>query len=234
MRDRHLDQILMCAIYVFGRNARFPTTFKDIMMSYRKQPLTTSNVYRDVHMTEADIAFERETTGGQAAAASAAAAAATTTASNNGTDSAAAAAATSGKKYDIISFYNFCYVRSMQEFVMSTKEDRLLSPLPSYGNPIQSPRKVSERHSLYIQPFEPRELPLSPNTMTYSFKASPVEVSTLFAKTIYICSLITCSVLKHRVTVASCPCQILSTAMASAFFPLMAAKTLAAYTKCLA
>lgn len=155
MRDRHLDQILMCAIYVFGRNGKFQTTFKDIMLSYRKQPQTTSDVYRDVHMTEADIAFERQTT------------------------PATAADAAATKKYDIISFYNFCYVRSMQEFVMSTKEDGMLSPLPTYANQVMSPRRVSENHSLYIQPFEPRELPLSPNVMTYSFKASPVEVREL-------------------------------------------------------
>lgn len=79
-------------------------------------------------------------------------------------------------KYDIISFYNNCYVRSMQEFVINTKEDGMLSPLPSYSNPMMSPRKISEHHSLYIQPFEPKELPSSPNSMIYSFKASPVEV----------------------------------------------------------
>lgn len=62
MRDRHLDQLLMCAIYVFGRNAKFPTTFKDIMISYKKQPQATSDVYRDVHMNESDKEFEREAT----------------------------------------------------------------------------------------------------------------------------------------------------------------------------
>lgn len=162
MRDRHLDQILMCAIYVFGRNGKFQTTFKDIMLSYRKQPQTTSDVYRDVHMTEADIAFEREPPVGAAAAAVQVA--------------ATAAAGAEPKKYDIISFYNFCYVRSMQEFVMSTKEDGMLSPLPSYASAaLMSPRKVHERHSLYIQPFEPRELPQSPNAIAYSFRSSPVD-----------------------------------------------------------
>lgn len=52
MRDRHLDQILMCSIYVFGRNNKFDTTFRDIMTSYRKLPQATSAVYRDVHMTK--------------------------------------------------------------------------------------------------------------------------------------------------------------------------------------
>lgn len=41
----------MCSIYVFGRNSKFDTTFKDIMTSYRKQPQSTSDVYRDVHMS---------------------------------------------------------------------------------------------------------------------------------------------------------------------------------------
>lgn len=65
----------------------------------------------------------------------------------------------------------------MQEFVINTKEDGMLSPLPSYSNHMMSPRKISEHHSLFIQPLEPKELPSSPNSMTYSFKASPVEVS---------------------------------------------------------
>lgn len=58
----------------------------------------------------------------------------------------------------------------------------MLSPLPAYPNPLQSPRKISERHSLYIQPFEPRDFPQSPNTLTYSFKSSPVEVQFLLTQ----------------------------------------------------
>lgn len=57
MRDRHLDQILMCSIYVFGRNNKFDTTFRDIMTSYRKLPQATSAVYRDVHMTKTGKSF---------------------------------------------------------------------------------------------------------------------------------------------------------------------------------
>lgn len=55
LRDRHLDQILMCSVYVFGRNSKpnaVQVLFKEIMQAYRKQPQATSEVYRDVHMTE--------------------------------------------------------------------------------------------------------------------------------------------------------------------------------------
>lgn len=53
LRDRHLDQMLMCAIYVYWRNRdSAKILFKDIMVAYRKQPQATSDVYRDVHMSK--------------------------------------------------------------------------------------------------------------------------------------------------------------------------------------
>lgn len=48
MRDRHLDQILMCAIYVFNRVTKLEKTFTDIMKFYRNQPQAESHVYRSV------------------------------------------------------------------------------------------------------------------------------------------------------------------------------------------
>lgn len=48
MRDRHLDQILMCAIYVFNRVTKLEKTFTDIMKFYRTQPQSDSHVYRSV------------------------------------------------------------------------------------------------------------------------------------------------------------------------------------------
>lgn len=48
MKDRHLDQILMCAIYVVERVTKSPTTFTDIMKFYRLQPQAASHVYRSV------------------------------------------------------------------------------------------------------------------------------------------------------------------------------------------
>ncbi|XP_037939043.1 retinoblastoma family protein-like [Teleopsis dalmanni] len=55
MKDRHLDQILMCAIYLYIKVREIQgSSFTDIMKSYRKQPQATSSTYRDVFIDEKD------------------------------------------------------------------------------------------------------------------------------------------------------------------------------------
>nr|CAD7396042.1 unnamed protein product [Timema cristinae] len=48
MKDRHLDQILMCSVYVICKVAVKEKTFTDIMRCYRHQPQAASHVYRSV------------------------------------------------------------------------------------------------------------------------------------------------------------------------------------------
>lgn len=48
MKDRHLDQLLMCSIYIFARVCNLPIQFKDIMTVYRLQPQAQSHIYRRV------------------------------------------------------------------------------------------------------------------------------------------------------------------------------------------
>ncbi|XP_023018389.1 retinoblastoma-like protein 1 isoform X2 [Leptinotarsa decemlineata] len=48
IKDRHLDQLLMCAIYVICRISSISLKFQDIMKFYREQPQSSSSVYRDV------------------------------------------------------------------------------------------------------------------------------------------------------------------------------------------
>lgn len=48
MKDRHLDQLLMCSIYIFARVCNLPIQFKDIMTVYRLQPQAQSHIYRKV------------------------------------------------------------------------------------------------------------------------------------------------------------------------------------------
>lgn len=52
MKDRHLDQLIMCSIYIFARARNLPTKFKDIMTAYRTQPQAESNIYREVLGTD--------------------------------------------------------------------------------------------------------------------------------------------------------------------------------------
>ena len=44
MKDRHLDQMLMCAIYVTSKVTKDDRTFHDIMKCYRQQPQANSEV----------------------------------------------------------------------------------------------------------------------------------------------------------------------------------------------
>ncbi|KAM8945912.1 retinoblastoma-like protein 2 [Pelodytes ibericus] len=48
MKDRHLDQLLMCAAYVMPKVTKEEASFYNIMKCYRTQPHARSNVYRSV------------------------------------------------------------------------------------------------------------------------------------------------------------------------------------------
>ncbi|XP_069384499.1 retinoblastoma-like protein 2 isoform X2 [Paralichthys olivaceus] len=48
MMDRHLDQILMCAVYIMAKVTKEDRSFQNIMKCYRSQPQASSSVYRSV------------------------------------------------------------------------------------------------------------------------------------------------------------------------------------------
>ncbi|KAB1262645.1 Retinoblastoma-like protein 1 [Camelus dromedarius] len=48
MKDRHLDQLLLCAFYIMAKVTKEERTFQEIMKSYRNQPQANSHVYRSV------------------------------------------------------------------------------------------------------------------------------------------------------------------------------------------
>uniref|UniRef100_A0A8C8M2S4 Retinoblastoma-like protein 2 n=1 Tax=Oncorhynchus tshawytscha TaxID=74940 RepID=A0A8C8M2S4_ONCTS len=48
MMDRHLDQLLMCAVYVMTKVTKEDKSFQNIMKCYRSQPQASSSVYRSV------------------------------------------------------------------------------------------------------------------------------------------------------------------------------------------
>ncbi|KAK7890920.1 hypothetical protein WMY93_022883 [Mugilogobius chulae] len=52
LMDRHLDQLLMCAIYVITKVTKEDKSFQNIMKCYRTQPQANSNVYRSVLISE--------------------------------------------------------------------------------------------------------------------------------------------------------------------------------------
>lgn len=48
MMDRHLDQLIMCSVYVMAKVSNKDLTFQEIMRCYRMQPQADSHVYRSV------------------------------------------------------------------------------------------------------------------------------------------------------------------------------------------
>ncbi|CAL1535669.1 unnamed protein product [Lymnaea stagnalis] len=48
MCDRHLDQLIMCSMYLIAKVTEKPLTFQNIMKCYRLQPQAHSHVYRSV------------------------------------------------------------------------------------------------------------------------------------------------------------------------------------------
>ncbi|TDG45090.1 hypothetical protein AWZ03_008515 [Drosophila navojoa] len=52
LQQRHLEQLLICAIYLWGRKSQLRITFSDIIQQYRRQPHADSAIYRAVYCAD--------------------------------------------------------------------------------------------------------------------------------------------------------------------------------------
>uniref|UniRef100_A0A8C1JNP2 Retinoblastoma-like 1 (p107) n=1 Tax=Cyprinus carpio TaxID=7962 RepID=A0A8C1JNP2_CYPCA len=160
MKDRHLDQLLLCAVYIISKITKQEHTFQDIMKCYRTQPQANSHVYRSVLLKrrpreqQTDENMEANTT---------------------------EADSESEERGDLIQFYNSVYVLKMKSFALkyahSTLDNKVgappLSPFPSVRAQPLSPRRVSQRHSIFVSPHK-NGSSLTPSTAyTYKFTGSP-------------------------------------------------------------
>ncbi|CRL03456.1 CLUMA_CG016372, isoform A [Clunio marinus] len=175
MKDRHLDQIIMCCVYVLCkiRADENRHTFADIMKFYRNQPQADSHIYRSVFIEyiQPETTAERNDKD-----------------QGNAARNAAEPDVVSGRntiygtelRGDIICFYNKVFVPKMQTFAMrfstsSSQSNLLLSPLPT-TRPLISPRKISPYHDVYVQPLT-KQCVLSPSahTLTFTIEQSPLK-----------------------------------------------------------
>ncbi|XP_077643176.1 retinoblastoma-like protein 1 isoform X3 [Lonchura striata] len=180
MKDRHLDQLLLCAFYIMAKVTKEERTFQDIMKSYRNQPQANSHVYRsvllrstsddvpldknanpDMEMTE-DSSVKPGSSLGQSAA-------------ENLSESK------TEERGDLIKFYNAVYVGRVKSFALKygiTNQDLVmeappLSPFPSIRQQPVSPRRISQQHSVYVSPHKNGTC-LTPRTaLLYKFNGSP-------------------------------------------------------------
>ncbi|XP_077315310.1 retinoblastoma-like protein 1 isoform X1 [Lithobates pipiens] len=176
MKDRHLDQMLLCAIYIMAKITKEERLFQDIMKCYRNQPQAQSHVYRnvllkkvpqveiddvetsqDVEMIDCDSDDSQNLNN-----------------VGDGTDNQA-------ERGDLITFYNNVYVERVKMFALkyaAINGEHLvvappLSPFPSIKQRPVSPRRVSQQHSIYVSPHKITGC-LTPRTaLLYKFNGSP-------------------------------------------------------------
>ncbi|NWH80421.1 RBL1 protein, partial [Piaya cayana] len=174
MKDRHLDQLLLCAFYIMAKVTKEERTFQDIMKSYRNQPQANSHVYRSVLLRNIpanvpldenapqDVEMMEGSSSGQSAAENS---------SELGTE----------ERGDLIKFYNTVYVERVKSFALKydvTHQDHVmeappLSPFPNIRHQPISPRRISQQHSVYISPHKNGAC-LTPRTaLLYKFSGSP-------------------------------------------------------------
>ncbi|KAM6248480.1 retinoblastoma-like protein 1 isoform 2-T2 [Porphyrio hochstetteri] len=179
MKDRHLDQLLLCAFYIMAKVTKEERTFQEIMKSYRNQPQANSHVYRSVLLRNTasgpldekanqDVEMKEESTvqtGGSSGRRAA------ESSSELGTE----------ERGDLIKFYNAVYVGRVKSFALKydiTHQDHVveappLSPFPSIRQQPVSPRRISQQHSVYVSPHKNGACLTPRSALLYKFNGSP-------------------------------------------------------------
>ncbi|KAJ8343304.1 hypothetical protein SKAU_G00306330 [Synaphobranchus kaupii] len=201
MLDRHLDQLLMCAIYVMAKVTKEDKSFQNIMKCYRTQPQASSSVYRSVLISgrkrRHSGSSERQSSPSEAGrerasrdsspvpmrSSSTLPTPQPSSAPPTPTHLAGAPPEQEGEERgDLIRFYNNIYIKQMRHFALRYSsssntapgtEAPPLSPYPSLRT--GSPRRVllSHNHSIYISPHK-NGSPLSPrDKIFYYISTSP-------------------------------------------------------------
>ncbi|XP_063225923.1 retinoblastoma-like protein 1 isoform X1 [Bacillus rossius redtenbacheri] len=197
MENRHLDQILMCAVYVICKVSQVEKTFTDIMRCYRLQPQAASHVYRSVLLypnkrlesgvssdsspstVENDASRDDRVSSSGTLPVSQPPSAPPTPTHLAGT----ASSFEFGHRGDLIKFYNTVFVQKLQTFAvrLSTRGVQpvnvTLSPIPLGKNqPVSPCRRVSDKHPVFIRSLEQKMLPSSPTQpLSYCFSRSPAK-----------------------------------------------------------
>ncbi|XP_067904818.1 retinoblastoma-like protein 1 isoform X2 [Heterodontus francisci] len=198
MMDRHLDQLLLCAVYIMAKVTKEDRSFTDIMKCYRSQPQANSHVYRSVLLkggrrlkatgidehTGEDVNMQEQVSSSDDPSSKNNNAYRPGKASNppvSPTRLSKCPAVVEEERGDLIKFYNSVYVNRIKEFALKYSNVKLecgveappLSPFPNVKPHPVSPRRISQRHAVYISPHK-NGTSLTPRTaMMYRFNRSP-------------------------------------------------------------
>uniref|UniRef100_A0A8V5GQY5 Uncharacterized protein n=1 Tax=Melopsittacus undulatus TaxID=13146 RepID=A0A8V5GQY5_MELUD len=172
MMDRHLDQLLMCAIYIMAKVTKEDRSFQNIMCCYQTQPQAKSHVYRSVLQNSPT---ERRSRDSSPVMRSSSTLPVLHPRSNPPTRLTGANSDTKEEEQgDLIQFYNNIYIEQVKEFALkytSNTDSPPLSPYPFMW--VGSPRRVhlSHNHLVYISPHK-NESVLSPREKIFYYFSS--------------------------------------------------------------
>uniref|UniRef100_A0A8C5AYA7 Retinoblastoma-like 1 (p107) n=1 Tax=Gadus morhua TaxID=8049 RepID=A0A8C5AYA7_GADMO len=164
MKDRHLDQLLLCSVYIVSKvhTHTYTLTLTD---KRARTHIGVLQIYKQSNSSlpspppiDEHVVYTRD---GQ-------------------NDSFPGTSSFSSERGDLIQFYNTVFILKMKSFALryATHDNRAdappLSPFPSVRAQPLSPRRVSQRHSLYVSPHKSASPSCSsPNPYTYRFNRSP-------------------------------------------------------------
>lgn len=200
LRNRHLDQMIMCATYAIikvCKTERSSNFFQEIMRAYRFQPQANIEVYRNVLLAKPQLKLLDDggtrttpTTMNTRSPSKRGVAASISSPVKNGSGQSSAGSSASSNNHqsstlpergDLIQFYNQVYVPQVRNIMVrfATQPDSSLSlsPLPRMNtHPISPWRRVSQQHSVYVSPLKCNSLPASPGRqLSYNFHRSPAK-----------------------------------------------------------
>lgn len=184
LKDRHMDQMVMCAIYITCKVTGRDRIFQEIMKHYRNQPQAASHVYRSVLIMRS-TSTQPQTEGLSNAATPGGANKLSslpppTPSQMTGTSSSFE----TEERGDLIKFYNHVYVQKIKTFALKFRgtqegDQPPLSPLPVVRHtPVSPRRRISNNHSVFINSLSPMQgnTPLSPRRpLPYYFNRSPAK-----------------------------------------------------------
>ncbi|XP_006863580.1 PREDICTED: retinoblastoma-like protein 2 [Chrysochloris asiatica] len=198
MMDRHLDQLLMCAIYVMAKVTKEDQSFQDIMRCYRTQPQARSQVYRSVLIKgkkrrnsgssdsrshqNSPTELNKDRTSRDSSpimrSSSTLPVPQPSSAPPTPTRLTGANSDMEEERGDLIQFYNSIYIKQVKTFAIkysqaNTMDAPPLSPYPFIRT--SSPRRIqlSQKHPIYISPHKNETMLTPREKIFYYFSNSP-------------------------------------------------------------
>ncbi|XP_005384775.1 PREDICTED: retinoblastoma-like protein 1 isoform X2 [Chinchilla lanigera] len=176
MKNRHLDQLLLCAFYIMAKVTKEERTFQEIMRSYRNQPQANSHVYRSVLLKSIPreiVTYNNDASGDFEMT------------DDDLEETTKTPDCSSGpvkeERGDLIKFYNTIYVERVKSFALKydlTNQGHMmdappLSPFPHIKQQAGSPRRISQQHSIYVSPHKNGSSLTPRSALLYKFNGSP-------------------------------------------------------------